>query len=728
MGSRIILFGTFQARMDAGELFREGIRLKLGGQPFQVLEILLSRPGEVVTREELRTAVWQSDTFVDFDHGLNSAINKIRDALCDSASNPRFVETVPRRGYRFIAPVSQPETNLPAAAITVVDPPERPPHPAPPATNPPSRIWIGAIAGASAVLALVAGLSLSRIQPATQPKYRMSQITRDAGLTHQPGISADGNFVVYASDRASGKDSDIWFQHVAGGQPVRLTSSPDREDRPTISADGRKVVYQRWGEDPGIFAIPALGGTPKKLVEFGRDPQISPDGTKVAYSTGFYNQASEIRVVSAEGGEPRTVATGLPWAAAPIWTTDGKHLLVWSHATTGPVEKWPDQEMDYWMVPASGGVPVKTGTTAQLAVSRVRAMLFQPFTYTQQHPPPIASAGAGGVVIAAGSRDMHELWLCPLSGGQSSSPAVQITLGALAAHPSVAGTGRIAYSRISAKAGLWMLPLDASTGRVTGEMRRVWSGSARAAYAHLSADGKKMTYVSNRNGDSDIWVRDLETGHDRQLTFSREDEFRALISPDGSRVLYARHASDLYTIPFAGGEETLVCEKCGVVSNWSPDGKKVLYQYGVPRRFATAEVATGKKEEVPYWLGLHISPDGLWDVGVFPGEGRRGYYLYPFQGRGKPETRIPITEAFGSLGGAFWSPDGNMIYYQLDNTLWARQLHPKTKRPLGEPILVKHFAEADRPTFSVRCVTKDAIYFTLQEMRANLWIADPTGH
>ena len=94
MGSRIILFGTFQARMDAGELFREGIRLKLGGQPFQVLEILLSRPGEVVTREELRTAVWQSDTFVDFDHGLNSAINKIRDALCDSASNPRFVETV----------------------------------------------------------------------------------------------------------------------------------------------------------------------------------------------------------------------------------------------------------------------------------------------------------------------------------------------------------------------------------------------------------------------------------------------------------------------------------------------------------------------------------------------------------------------------------------------------------------------------------------------------------
>lgn len=329
------------------------------------------------------------------------------------------------------------------------------------------------------------------------------------------------------------------------------------------------------------------------------------------------------------------------------------------------------------------------------------------------------------MVIAAGARDMHDLWLCPLSGGKSSGPAVQVTLGALAAHPSVARTGRIAYSRISARAVLWMLPLEASTGRVAGEMRRVWSGSARAAYANVSADGKRMAYVSNRNGDSDIWVRDLETGQDRQLTFSREDEFRALISPDGSRVLYARQASDLYTIPFEGGEETLVCEKCGVVSNWSPDGKKVLYQYGVPRRFATAEVSTRKKEEVPYWLGLNISPDGRWDVGAFLGEERRGYYLFPFESKGKRETRMLLAETTGFMPGAFWPPEGDVIYYQIDNTLWARQLHPRTRKPLGEPFVVKQFSESDRPTFSVRCVTKDAVYFTLQEMRANLWIADP---
>lgn len=105
MAARIVRFGTFQADLDAGELYRSGIRLKLGGQPFQVLQHLLLHPGEVVTREQLRDAVWEADTFVDFDHGLNAAINKIREALGDSASNPRFIETVPRRGYRFIGVV-----------------------------------------------------------------------------------------------------------------------------------------------------------------------------------------------------------------------------------------------------------------------------------------------------------------------------------------------------------------------------------------------------------------------------------------------------------------------------------------------------------------------------------------------------------------------------------------------------------------------------------------------
>lgn len=103
-------FGLFEANLESGELFRNGQKLRLQEQPFQVLVALLERPTEVVSREELRTRLWPSDTFVDFDHSLNTAINKLRDTLGDGASNPRFIETLPRRGYRFIAPV-QPISN-----------------------------------------------------------------------------------------------------------------------------------------------------------------------------------------------------------------------------------------------------------------------------------------------------------------------------------------------------------------------------------------------------------------------------------------------------------------------------------------------------------------------------------------------------------------------------------------------------------------------------------------
>src|SRR5271170_1967354 len=101
---RLLRFGNFEVDLRSGELRKAGVKQKFGGQPFQVLSILLERPGEVVTREELQKRLWP-DTFVDVDHNLNAAINKIREVLGDAAENPRFVETLPRRGYRFIVPV-----------------------------------------------------------------------------------------------------------------------------------------------------------------------------------------------------------------------------------------------------------------------------------------------------------------------------------------------------------------------------------------------------------------------------------------------------------------------------------------------------------------------------------------------------------------------------------------------------------------------------------------------
>src|SRR5580704_3151826 len=103
---RWVRFGVFEVDLRAGELRKKGVKIRLQGQPYMLLVTLLKEHGEVVTREQLRKALWPEDTFVDFDHSLGTAINKLRDVLGDSASNPRFVETLPRRGYRFIAPVA----------------------------------------------------------------------------------------------------------------------------------------------------------------------------------------------------------------------------------------------------------------------------------------------------------------------------------------------------------------------------------------------------------------------------------------------------------------------------------------------------------------------------------------------------------------------------------------------------------------------------------------------
>ena len=109
----VLRFGVFELDLEAGELRKAGARLRVQKQPFEILRVLVQRPGEIITREELRAEIWSADTFVDFDNSLNTSINKLRDVLGDTSSSPRFIETIPRRGYRFIAPVTGKELPSP---------------------------------------------------------------------------------------------------------------------------------------------------------------------------------------------------------------------------------------------------------------------------------------------------------------------------------------------------------------------------------------------------------------------------------------------------------------------------------------------------------------------------------------------------------------------------------------------------------------------------------------
>ena len=167
-GHSRVRFGAFEVNLRTGEVRKQGHNLRLQDQPFQVLALLLEHPGELVTREELQQKLWPGDTFVDFDVGLNSAIKKLRDVLGDSAEHPRYVETLPRRGYRFIAQVESNGSSRPAAVATVAEnlaDEGTPGVPAAPqaseARRGPSRLWMGALA----LAALLAALNLGTWRP-----------------------------------------------------------------------------------------------------------------------------------------------------------------------------------------------------------------------------------------------------------------------------------------------------------------------------------------------------------------------------------------------------------------------------------------------------------------------------------------------------------------------------------------------------------------------------------
>ncbi len=280
---RLVRFGVYELDLHSGELRKSGARLSLQQQPLQLLSVLLEQPGELVTREELRKRLWPDDTFVDFEHGLNAAVKRLRDTLGDSADSPRFVETVPRRGYRFIAPVSVP--NGPAA----------------PAESAAGRrrvgwVWMTVGVAVAAVIALSSwALRKSSVrEPAAVdgtsprgPAGPVMRLTTGSDLNTEPTVSPDGEWVAYASDRSGEGNLDIWMQRLSGGEAVRLTRDAADDREPAFSADGSRIAFRSERDGGGIYVMPAhSSGEARLLVPEAHGPRFSPDGRWLAYSIG----------------------------------------------------------------------------------------------------------------------------------------------------------------------------------------------------------------------------------------------------------------------------------------------------------------------------------------------------------------------------------------------------------------------------------------------------------
>src|SRR5262252_9248913 len=192
-------FGVFEVDLRGGELRRNGIKVKLQDQPFQVLAELVEHPGQVVTREDLRNRLWPADTYVDFDHSLNAVIRRLRDALGDSADNPTFVETVARRGYRFLAPVSAVPANGNGASESGPITETKPASDVSPSRK--KKLWI--IAGMSAVVLVLLGLVLGFfLAPHAPAPVRITRLTANPvdDPVHAAAISRDGRYLAYSDE------------------------------------------------------------------------------------------------------------------------------------------------------------------------------------------------------------------------------------------------------------------------------------------------------------------------------------------------------------------------------------------------------------------------------------------------------------------------------------------------------------------------------------------------
>src|ERR1017187_1640195 len=273
-----IRFGVYELDRDAMELRKHGVPIRLQEQPFRVLAMLAVRPGEVINREELQEQIW-GNTFVDFDQSLNKAVNRVREALNDNAATPQYIETVPRRGYRFIAPVAaNPQTEEPTVVnLGSAEGPARPGS-----HKSPSRTIVLAALTVASVLAAIGFTTMSWLRQPKKPILQEARLIKLFGW--HPALSRDGKLLAYCSSIGGGAQH-IWVQQTAGGNAIQVTAGPDAEGAPDFSPDGTHIAFFSGRNGGGIYIAPTLPGEPRLLVATPdvAPPRFSPRGDSILY-------------------------------------------------------------------------------------------------------------------------------------------------------------------------------------------------------------------------------------------------------------------------------------------------------------------------------------------------------------------------------------------------------------------------------------------------------------
>ena len=633
----LLRFGRFDLSADTGELRKDGVRLKVSGQAIQVLSMLAANPGQLVTREELQQKLWPGASYGDPEHGLNAAVNKLRETLGDSATEPKYIETVPGRGYRFIAKIEATEPDSPIAQ------------------EPPKPRW-KLIATITVVVCAVAAVVYfgSHFIPtkAKPPSPEIIPVVTLPGDVDTPSISPDGTEIAFAYQEEGAKQGDIFIKGLEDDRVTRLTSSSGDSFFPSWSPDGQQIAYiqmvqtspnnlQRtirlmtrlggnqhllrvaaslaggrvsWtpdgktlvycdkpeGEQPGVFALSLNSSDVRRLTTSTADrlmdPAVSPDGKTIVFVRNDSIGLSDLYTVPFSGGEPRRLTTLQAGALVPVWTPDGRSIIF--AADLKGAQSW-----DLYSVPATGGVPEplpfagfearnpsisKSGDKLVLLkvlpnILSIWRMRLSPvgdstklIASTRTDANPAYSPNGTRIAFASTRDGTSAIWTTRADG---SDPVKLASLQVLGGSPSWSPDGsRIAFD--NRPGGRSRINVVGADGGVTETFD---AGDFEDITPKWSADGKSIYFASNRSGRYEIWKKDLHTSEVVQIT--RRGGLLPQESPDGSYIYFIRPRPHpqytgepdrgLWRVSLAGGVEEFVLD--GPDWDWSVTKKGVYF-------------------------------------------------------------------------------------------------------------------------------------------------------
>jgi Tol biopolymer transport system component/DNA-binding winged helix-turn-helix (wHTH) protein len=608
-GTHLVRFGTFELDVRSGELRQAGVRLSLQEQPLRLLTALVERPGKLVTRDELRHLLWPSDTFVDFEHGLNAAVKRLRDALGDSADTPRYVETVPRRGYRFVAPVEivaepaddvgpqQTPAPIPTAPVPGVET-ERGPQP--------RHGWRALSAATAAIVLLAVGaVWLWRTfgpSPGLAPAMRVVALTTLNGFEGGE-LSPDGRQVAFQWNGDHEDKWDIWVQLVGSPDMRKLTTDAAADVEPAWSHDGRQIAYVRmtgsywpqWSEWSGhVRVMSAIGGADRQVSDLliSGPARWSPDDRYIV--AGHASQPTDvdpnpgIYLIPLQGGEPRAVTRAKPLESHifPAFSPDARRLAYVSCENIVGCQLYV-LDVDSAFAPVGSPRQVtRFGTTTFIIGA----------TWSQDGRSLIYSA-----------TEMLSLYLWRVNVDGMSPPQRIELAGAGAAYPNIPpGRDQLTFTRFFDDVDIYKV----EAGRSPEAIAR---SSRDEGNVQFSPDGQRIAFSSDRSGDSaEVWVANADGSAPEQLTHGPDlINSSPSWSPDGRHIAFDSEASDgtwhIWMVDHEGGSLHQVTDDPGDQNHptWSRDGNWIYYarRPSGERDFWSRDIwrtrpLTGEKERV----------------------------------------------------------------------------------------------------------------------------------